>query len=301
MVNGRRPVRHFCTYGDENYLPQIFSLLDSLRRHSTPFHLQILCLTPEALQKARSLKANDFDLVSMEEMERSDPELFHAKSSRSRIEYYFTCTPCWVRLALRRKAEAEWMTYLDADLFFYSSPDPIFKKLASKSVGITPHRFPRRLRHLEANGKFNVGWVSFRRDFSGMACLEDWRTKCLEWCFDRVEVGRYGDQKYLDAWPKDFRGVQILDHPGVNLATWNVDTVSLRIEEGGIRANKEPLIFYHFSGLKQLRPGLYDPQWSQHGTRADRILRRLVYRPYLQNLESSRKLLGERRVSGSSR
>jgi hypothetical protein len=301
MVNGRRPVRHFCTYGDENYLPQIFSMLDSLRRHSTPFHLQILCLTWEALRCAQSLKGDDFSLVSLKEIENSDPELRSTKENRSRIEYYFTCTPCWIRYALKREQGTDLITYLDADLYFYNSPEPIFTRMKGYSVGITPHRFPKRLTYLEVNGKFNVGWVSIRRDPSGMSCLEDWRKKCLEWCFDRVESGRYGDQKYLDNWPCEFHGVKIIDHPGVNLAMWNFETVVLKHQGGNIHANGEPLIFYHFSGLKQLKSRLYDPQWTQYGIRPCKVLRQSVYKPYLKKLELTRKLLNINKILTSVR
>ena len=301
MISTHPPRNFFCTYGDENYLPHVLALLSSLRAQGCTFRLLLLCLTEEAFRRAQPLQDDDFRILSIRDLESADPELYETKNGRSPIEYYFTCTPCWTRLAMEKEPEAEWMTYLDADLYFYQSPNVIMTQLEKYSVGITPHRFPESLRHLEAHGKFNVGWVSFRRDTNGKKCLEDWRIQCLEWCYDRVEEGRYGDQKYLDEWPNLFSGVKVLDDPGINLASWNVGAGKLTARKGEVLIDGQPLIFYHFSGLRQLRPRFYNPQWSQHGIRPCRVLRNLVYRPYVWELERCRQNLQKSEVIGSNR
>ena len=38
---------HYCTYFDHNYVVRAIAMLDSLRRHSGPFTLWCLSLTPE--------------------------------------------------------------------------------------------------------------------------------------------------------------------------------------------------------------------------------------------------------------
>ena len=70
------------------------------------------------------------------------------------------------------------------------------------------------LSHLEQFGRFNVGMVSFRNDVAGLACLSRWREKCIEWCYDRVEDGKFADQGYLDDWPTEHEGVVVLDMQG---------------------------------------------------------------------------------------
>ena len=109
-------------------------------------------------------------------------------------------------------------------MFFFARPGPIFAAMdaASASVLVTAHRFPEWLRHYKQHGKFNVGILSFRNDAAGRACLDDWRTRCLAWCYDRLEDGKYADQKYLDEWPARLgAALLVLDRPGVNLAPWN--------------------------------------------------------------------------------
>lgn len=301
MMSTHRPRNFFCTYGDEKYLPHVLALLSSLRAQGCTFRLLLLCLTEEAFRRAQPLQDDNFRILSIRDLESADPDLYGIKNGRSTIEYYFTCTPCWTRLAMAMEPEAEWMTYLDADLYFYQSPETVMAQLKGYSVGITPHRFPESLRHLEANGKFNVGWVSFRRDANGQQCLEDWRIRCLEWCYDRAENGRYGDQKYLDDWPEQFSGVKVLEDQGINLASWNVGAGKLTVKQDKVLIDGQPLIFYHFSGLRQLKLGFYDPQWSQHELRPCRVLRNLVYRPYVRELEECRQKLQKSEVIGSNR
>ena len=161
------PTRHFCTYADENYLPNVLALLESLRKHAKSFHLQLLCLTQEASKYAASFEAEDFSIFSLEKLEKEYPELLTIKNTRSQIEYYFTLTPSWTLAALRRVPLDELITYIDADTFFFDSPETIFDQIKDKSIGITPHRFRYSLKHLEIYGLYNVGWVSFRKNKEG--------------------------------------------------------------------------------------------------------------------------------------
>ena len=61
--------------------------------------------------------------VRLADFEAADPEVAATRSSRSAIEYYFTCSPAWMLFVLKREADAEWVTYLDGDLFFFNLPE----------------------------------------------------------------------------------------------------------------------------------------------------------------------------------
>ena len=68
------------------------------------------------------MKLNKATIISLKEFE--DEELLRIKPSRSIAEYCWTCTSSTILYVLE-KYKVESCTYLDADLFFYSSPSPI--------------------------------------------------------------------------------------------------------------------------------------------------------------------------------
>jgi hypothetical protein len=221
-------------------------------------------------------------LISREEFEHADPIVAETQANRTRIEYYFTCTPALPYYVLRQNEQINLITYIDADLFFYSSPQPIFDELGNGSVAITPHRFTPALKMHEVSGLHNVGWLSFRRDQSGLACLEWWRERCVEWCYDRVEDGKFADQKYLDSFTKMFDGVVSLQHIGVNVALWNIGNYRLWSKNNHVMIDEAPLVFFHFHGLKYLGWHVYHTGAAYFLVQLPKIAIEGIYRPYLQ-------------------
>lgn len=276
---------HFCTYFDHRYLPRGLALHESLSRHCPTFRLWILCLDDISHSVLQRMELPSVSLIDLRELEGKDAGLLHAKGNRTPIDYYFTLTPCLPLHILRECSEVDLITYLDADLFFFSDPAPLLSEMQSRSIGVIPHRFPETLIHLEVFGKFNVGWVSFRRDAQGIACLEWWRMKCLEWCHDRIEDGRFADQKYLDEWPDLFDRLVTLKHKGANLAPWNVGNYTLTGSGNEILVDRDPLIFYHFHLLQTIHPWLYYPTLDSYQTKLRPILLRRIYQPYLRTLQ----------------
>ena len=278
---------YFCTYFDSNYLTRGLALYRSLVRHTMPFRLWVLCfddLTHEILQK---LALPQVHPILLADFECGDEQLLRAKGNRSRIEYYFTCTPSLPLYILRNHPEVDVITYLDADLFFFSEPSPIYQELGGGSVLIIGHRFPPHLSHLETRGIYNVGLLSFRRDDAALQCLHWWREQCLAWCYDRVEERRFADQKYLDDWPTRFQRVVVLQHKGAGLAPWNVANYCLRMDNGQVAVDSQPLVFFHFHGFKQVRQWLYQPGLVEYRVRADSLLKRYIYGPYIRELQGA--------------
>jgi hypothetical protein len=278
---------HFCTYFDSNYLAKGLTLYRSLVRHAAPFRLWVLCFDDAAYRSLKVMALDGLIPISLRDFEGGDRELAKAKSNRSRIEYFFTCSPSLPLYILRHNPEVNLITYLDADLYFYSDPSPVYRELGDGSVLIIGHRFPERLRHLERMGVYNVGLLAIRRDEAGLACLQWWRERCLEWCYDRVEEGRFADQKYLDDWPTRFPCVVVLEHKGAGLAPWNVEGYALQRADGQVQVDGQPLMFYHFHGLKQTGRWLYDPNLEFYEARACSVLKRDIYGPYIRELHET--------------
>jgi hypothetical protein len=275
---------YFCTYFDQHYLPRALALYDSLARHGAAFRLWALCMDEPSFQALQRLRLPGVEAIALEEFERGDAELQRARQNRSRVEYFFTCTPSLPLFILGRCPEVDVITYLDADLFFFADPQLVMDELAGASIGIVEHRFAKRIRGQVRFGIYNVGWLSFRRDAHGLDCLRWWRERCLEWCYDRVEERRYADQKYLDDWPVRFPNVRVIRHKGANLAAWNIANYRLTERQGQIWVDEDPLIFFHFQGFKQLTRHLYSSNFGPARARPSRLVRRRIIGPYIATL-----------------
>lgn len=283
---------YFCTYFDNRYLPMGMALYQSLKKQCPSFQLWVLCMDRTCYDILFKLQLPNVHLIPLEDFEAGDEKLLGAKRNRTLIEYYFTCTPSLPLFILNHYPEVDQITYLDADLFFFNSPMPLFDEIGMHSIAIVEHRFPAHLRHLEKHGIYNVGWLSFKRDEHALACLQWWREQCFEWCYDRVEDGRFADQKYLDTWPDRFPGVVVLRHKGANLAPWNISNYMVREDSGRIWVDEQPLIFFHFHGLKKLNAWLYNHNLAVYSVRISSSVLRSIYAPYIATLSNvSQELL----------
>jgi hypothetical protein len=286
----------FCTYCDKGYAARMRCLHESLKAQGEPFRLLVLCFDSET--EAVVAAAGDPSLVGipLTELLAADPEFAAVRAQRSRVEFFFTSTPVLVRHCFAREPAAGDVTYLDADLFFFAPASAVFAEQGDASIGIVPHRFLKHTADDLRHGAYNVGWVSFRRDPNGLACVNWWRERCLEWCYDRIEDGRFADQGYLDEFPRRFAGVCAIEHPGVNAAPWNVNAPSVALKDGRPWVGDHPVLFYHFQGVREVAEGWFDPGLRTYRQNLTRGLRDWIYVPYLKRLTAMQEKL--RRLHG---
>ena len=285
-------MNHYCTYFDRGFLAQGLALGRSLAAHDPAAVLWVLALDDFTAQVLRALGEPALRAVTLAELEAGDPALAAAKANRSRVEYYFTLSPCWPRWLLQSRPEIDRLVYVDADMLFFSSPQPVWQELVQGSILLCAHRFPAFLAHYEKHGRYNVGVLGWKRDAAGLACLEWWRERCLEWCYDRLEPGRYADQKYLEEWPQRFAGVVECRHPGVNLAPWNWMSHRLVVTPAALTVDGQPLVVFHFARFR----AQCGDWWWQSGQLDYAVMpwsvRQAIYGAYWQALQSAGRALG---------
>lgn len=249
---------NFCTLFDSNYLSRGIALYRSLEKHCNNFHLYIFAFDTKSYNVLKKLNLVKATVIPLSEFE--DEKLLQVKPSRSVAEYCWTSTSSTILYVLENFG-VDNCTYVDADVFFYSSPEPIFQELGDKSILITEHRYsPQYNKELKA-GKYCVQFVTFRNDENGLKALRWWRDRCLEWCYARYEDGKFGDQLYLDDWTERFQGVHVMQHLGGGLAAWNVQQYEFQKVEEKILGKENStgqefdVIFYHFHYLKFFNDG----------------------------------------------
>jgi hypothetical protein len=280
-------VNHYCTLFDSGYLTRGLALYDSILRSGESFRLYIFCFDDRAYELLRKLKLEHAELITLAEFET--PELLRVKPTRGRGEYCWTSTSFTIQYCLDQ-FQLEEVTYLDADLYFFGKPSILLDELrkSNSSVLLTLHRYSADYDKSLISGKYCVQFMPFKSDSRGRAALRWWQERCLEWCYNRVEDGKFGDQKYLDDWTTRFEGVRVLEHLGGGVAPWNIQNY----EAGpGPTVDGIPVIFYHFHALKWLAKGYFD---LAEGYKLSAETREYIYQPYLaalkQALEQVRKV-----------
>lgn len=284
-LESSRSLKYFCTSLDRNYLLRGLTLFHSLKKTANPFSLRVICLDQESLRALQKNGDERITAISLEAVEALDTKLKDSRKTRTQFEYYFTLTPWIILKALDGVPQGQLLSYVDADMFFFSSPDAVFEEIKGFDVGITPHRYPPRLHHLAKTGLYNIGWLVFRNSDNSRDCLKTWGNQCIDWCYDRFENEKYADQKYLDLWPKKYPYVKVIEHPGANVGPWCVQEY-VKGNELKSRGRGQELVCYHFHGFQNLGPKIYKPNLRHFTERPSRKILDSIYLPYISALES---------------
>lgn len=281
----------FCTMFDSNYLDRALALYESMKRHVSDFRLYAVLFDEKAVRILEQLALPEVIAIRLEDFE--DEELRKVKGSRTWTEYMWTSTPSVIRYVLDRYEPAD-VTYVDADLYFYGSPAPLFEERDGNSVLLTKHHYTPRYDRTDETGVYCVQYLTFRNDERGRHVLEWWRNACLDWCYNRIEDGRFGDQKYLDDWTTRFSGVHVAANRGAGVAPWNIQQFVFEGADDGVRfrlnGTDGRVIFYHFHQLAFYRNGFTD--LGIYTVTREQVER--IYLPYLLHLERIRDDIAHR-------
>jgi hypothetical protein len=268
----------------ENYIAKSVVMYESLLKHyGSGFRLYYFCFDHSTYDYL--IKANYKNIIPVSIKDWEDPELLKVKGTRTATEYFFTTTGSLI-LYVFKKFGVDMCIYLDADLYFYESPEVLIKEMGDKSLMITEHRYSDKTLST-VHGKYCVQFMPVRNDETGNKILQWWRNACLEWCYLRSENGRWADQGYLNDWPERFENVHELKHLGGGVAPWNATQYKFSKTKSGnlILTDKSThhqfhLIFYHFHGVRFFSNNyIYFENQS-----SDRVLMKDIYRAYFKQL-----------------
>lgn len=214
-------MEHYVTLFDSLFLPQGLALHMSMERHIKNYTLWVLCVDDQAHEVLEKLNLPNVRLLQLSKLENA--ELLSVKSIRTKGEYCWTLAPFAPRFVFEADLSVQRATYLDADMWFRKNPALIFREFdaSSKHVLITDHNYAPEYDQSVNSGQYCVQFITFTR-VGGEVVRKWWEERCIEWCFDRFEEGKFGDQKYLDDWPERFQNeVHVLQNKELLLAPWN--------------------------------------------------------------------------------
>jgi hypothetical protein len=282
------PKYHFASVLSKFHLFKIIPMYSSLKVRCKDFQLFILCMDSEVYDVFSKINFDNITLVKLEDIEDEDEEMLKAKSHRSFHEYCWTSKAVFLYYVLKKYPDAEYFAHLDADLYFYSNPEEIFNENPSASLYITHHRNSKMFESTyELTGIYNTGFVGCRNDRDALDAVKQWKTRCIKSCSvvpDTVNK-TFGDQRYIEDWPINFKNVNVINSLGANAALWNIHNYTVTSRNGKVYLNEDPLIFYHFSGVSIFSPKEFDLCWYYHID--DPCMLNYIYLPYISILSEA--------------
>lgn len=253
-------MRHYYTLGDSRYLPHLCVLLDSMQAHfSSNFQVHLLALDQkvESFIKLKFASANvkvyttaeineDFEIKSIRYLKPSREAISNASASNKDagfVQYCWALSSCFGKWLMERIDKP--LTYIDADIMFFSDIEKFFEELGDKSIGIVRHRIP----YLNTSGEFNVGVVHFKNDGSGKSALNRWSQMMMNPNNNySICYGTCGDQKYLELIRSIYsERVAVIDNNFGHLAPWNVTTHSYEDDMIIWEGKKQEISYFHFA------------------------------------------------------
>jgi len=291
-------MNNFCTLFNSGYLTRGLQLHNSILEHCEQFHLFIFAFDDITFNVLSEIDLKHCTIISLKDFLTDDT--IRIKKERTFAEFCWTSTPFIVDYVFRNYNQIDSCTYLDADIYFYSNPQVLLNEIPSdKSVLITEHNFADRYKHLEKFGRFCVQFMYFKNESQGREVLERWRKDCSNWCYNKYEDGKFGDQKYWDNYVQEYDSIFISENIGAGVAPWNIDRFeinnanNLKVKDI-INGKERSVVFYHFHDLRFYKIG-NKPMLLLAGEYAiDSHFLRYIYYPYLTGLELQKILIKQK-------
>jgi hypothetical protein len=273
-------MEHYVTLFDGVFLPQGLALHMSMERHVKEYRLWILCVDDISHQLLSEQSLPNVRLLQLSQLETV--ELLGVKPTRTKGEYCWTLTPFAPRFVFEADAGVQRVTYVDADLWFRKDPAPIFREFnaSGKSILITDHGYAPEHDNSATSGQYCVQFMTFTRH-RGEIVRKWWEDRCIEWCYSRIEDGKFGDQKYLDDWPEKFpEHVHVLENKELLLAPWN----ATRFPYGNC-------VCWHFHSLRIISRARRSQVFYYGAFYLPRTVKLNVYSSYVNDLRAAIEIL----------
>lgn len=278
---------NFITLFDKNYMSRGIVLYNSLVEHcKDDFTLYVLAMDDITVDYLKKINFKKLLIITVNDIKLMYPVLNRLEKERSRGEFSWTLSSFSIQYSLR-KFHLESCTYIDSDICFYNDPKKLINEIGNKSVMITEHNYTPQYDQSMTSGKYCVQFMYFKNNEDGNRVLEYWRSKCEEWCYNRMEDGKFGDQKYLDDWESRFEEIVYnCKNIGCGVAPWNIQKYDVTIDNKELKVIdritkvSRPIIFYHYHALFETG----ERKWCLSHYPLDKQVKELLYKPYIVKL-----------------
>ncbi len=280
---------------DVDYLPKLVVMYHSLRQFWPETHLVVYCFDELTFTTLSALQLPFLTPIALREFETTEHRQALKKMTRL-YEYYWAMKPHLLLETWRHYPSVENILYLDCDTMFFSHPGSMLLPSGNSLVLLQPNNFSaQEMDQFVPIGYYCAGFVSIRNTEKVEAIFEWWNERCLEWCYAKVEDGKFGDQKYLDDWRMRFEGVEEIVSIGAGLAPWNIQKYDVTHGVSGPEVNGQPVVYYHYHSLamnyQTFEYQLTGDRENTYTLQPEAV--KILYEPYLTALQQTVKELSQ--------
>jgi len=281
------------TICSNNYLAQATVLGKSLLQHNPLAKFSIILIDRRS-ERINYEALQDFELIHIEEI---FPDAQRLALKYNIIEFNTAVKPLVFQHFIAKDEKDSIFIYFDPDICIYNKLDPIIESLDTQQIVLTPHIlspivedgcYPDDNAVLKF-GIYNLGFLGVRKGTETIRMLNWWKNHTFLKGYINLQKGQYTDQLPMGLAPVLFSDVDILKHPGLNMAPWNLHERFLdNGQEEFILTTGEKLVFYHFSDFRPGEPLLLSKNgWYDRFTLEQRRDLHRLYKEYSDDLLQS--------------
>lgn len=287
---------NFCTLLSRDYLYKGLVLYNSLLKHDNDFTLFIFCMEEELKHVMEHLNLKNAFIIDIADLEAEDAELLETKANRSTQEYSWTAKASVMLYIFRHYGFVDNIIWLDGDTAFFSNTEPIYQEWKDYSIILTEEKYTGPYEEKSRiYGKYQLGFMGFKKDNIGISCLEWFRSKVIEWCFNRFEKGLWADQMYACNWPETFNSVCVVKHKGINanpfiLYRYTTEQGMKIIKKGSkVFIDDEEVVLFHFYGFDYYNSSEFD--LCHYGSFLSDDTLECIYKAYVESVNIACKAI----------
>lgn len=250
-----------CYYTSVNcaYVPRARILAKTIKKHNP--HAKVCLVLCDDMPKEWGSNIEPFDIIlTINDLEIPVQNL-NLWIFKHTVREICTAVKGQAILKLFKSFGADKVIYMDPDTAVFDNLNEIEELLDTYDAILTPHitspvKSEKDILEVEhpllTAGLYNLGFIAIKNNENGLNIATYWRDRLIKYCYDDYATekflrGLYADQKWCSLLPVLFENINILKHPGYNVARWNYSEREISYDDNKYFINGRPLKFFHFS------------------------------------------------------
>jgi len=241
------------TLCSNNYLAHAKTLGDSVKMLTPDCHF-VIGLVDKLDTRIDYTSFSEFEIIPYDKI--GFPFFGDMLAAYNVIEFNTSVKPFYFDYLFRKHGKDARILYIDPDIEAYQSLDNLFTQLSDNGILLTPNlvKEPQSLAPGELaslrHGMYNLGFIGIAYTDESQRFIKWWQERLRHHCLIEKCRGIFVDQKWVDLAPLFFKDIKLIDHPGYNMAWWNLSERKLVDKDGVYYVNSTDhlLYFFHFSG-----------------------------------------------------